>query len=196
MLKPLQRVTPREPLVRAATRESAEESDITAVRPFVSAVVLSGPASGCSRCRLISAATQFRRPAARSQLRHPNRFVNAARAPECDSVSSHPARRATSSPTRPVRPTAAVWIARCWQRLSEPSKRVHYHPSPYNCALFQIQETPDVDTSELISAAASIAGHLAARAFATGSMSSDEIQQIARTAVQIAREIENEARQL
>ena len=69
-------------------------------------------------------------------------------------------------------------------------------PSPYNCALFQIQETPDVDTSELISAAASIAGHLAARAFATGSMSSDEIQQIARTAVQIAREIENEARQL
>jgi hypothetical protein len=52
-----------------------------------------------------------------------------------------------------------------------------------------------MDTNDLISAAAAIAGHLAARAFATGQLSADEIHQIARTAVHIAREIENEARQ-
>lgn len=51
-----------------------------------------------------------------------------------------------------------------------------------------------MDTSELITAAAAIAGHLATPAFATGGVSPPKIQEIARLAVQIAREIENAAR--
>lgn len=50
-----------------------------------------------------------------------------------------------------------------------------------------------MDTNELIQASAAIAGALAAQAF-TGTMSAGKIQEIARTAVAIAREIEAEAR--
>jgi hypothetical protein len=51
-----------------------------------------------------------------------------------------------------------------------------------------------MDTSELIQAAAAIAGDLAAQSFNTGNISPGKIQEIARTAVEIAREIEAEAR--
>jgi hypothetical protein len=51
-----------------------------------------------------------------------------------------------------------------------------------------------MDTSELIQAAAAIAGSLAAQSFNTGNISDGRIQEIARTAVTIAREIESEAR--
>lgn len=50
-----------------------------------------------------------------------------------------------------------------------------------------------MNTDALITAAAAIAGHLATPAFATGGVSPGKIQEIARTAVQIAREIEKEA---
>jgi hypothetical protein len=51
-----------------------------------------------------------------------------------------------------------------------------------------------MDTSELIQAAAAIAGPLAAQSFNTGTISDAKIQEIARTAVTVAREIESEAR--
>lgn len=51
-----------------------------------------------------------------------------------------------------------------------------------------------MDTNELIQAAAVIAGALAAPAFNTGDISPGKIQEIARAAVAIAREIESEAR--
>ena len=53
---------------------------------------------------------------------------------------------------------------------------------------------PDMDTNELIQAAAVIAGQLAAQSFNAGNISPGKIQEIARTAVTIAREIESEAR--
>lgn len=52
----------------------------------------------------------------------------------------------------------------------------------------------DMDTNELIQAAAVIAGQLAAQSFNTGSLSPERIQEIAKMAVAIAREIESEAR--
>ena len=51
-----------------------------------------------------------------------------------------------------------------------------------------------MNMSELITAAAAIAGHLATPAFQTGGVSPDKIQELARTAVQIAKELEKEAR--
>lgn len=51
-----------------------------------------------------------------------------------------------------------------------------------------------METRELISAAAAIAGQLAARSFDAGNISPGKIQEIARAAVQIAREIEKEIR--
>jgi hypothetical protein len=51
-----------------------------------------------------------------------------------------------------------------------------------------------MDTNELIQAAAVIAGQLAAQSFNAGNISAGKIQEIARTAVTIAREIESEAR--
>jgi hypothetical protein len=51
-----------------------------------------------------------------------------------------------------------------------------------------------METRELVSAASAIAGHLAARVFETGNIAPGKIQEIARTSVQIAREIEKEIR--
>ncbi len=51
-----------------------------------------------------------------------------------------------------------------------------------------------MNTPELITAAAAIAGPLAARAFDAGQMDGRRHQEIARTAVQIVLEIEKEAR--
>jgi hypothetical protein len=51
-----------------------------------------------------------------------------------------------------------------------------------------------MSTEELIQAAAAVAGPLAAQPFNTGDISPEKIKQIARTAVEIAREIEDEAR--
>jgi hypothetical protein len=51
-----------------------------------------------------------------------------------------------------------------------------------------------MDTNELIQAAAATAGQLAAQSFNTGNISAGKIQEIAKTAVAIAREIETEAR--
>jgi hypothetical protein len=51
-----------------------------------------------------------------------------------------------------------------------------------------------MDTSELIKAAASIAGALAARSFDAGDRSPGRYQDIAKAAVAIAREIEAEVR--
>jgi hypothetical protein len=51
-----------------------------------------------------------------------------------------------------------------------------------------------MNMNELIGVAAAIAGPLSTRAFETGGVSPDKIQELARTAVQIAKEIEKEAR--
>ena len=51
-----------------------------------------------------------------------------------------------------------------------------------------------MNTHELIAASAAIAGPLATTPFNSGQMTSDRINEIARTAVQIAKEIEKEAR--
>lgn len=51
-----------------------------------------------------------------------------------------------------------------------------------------------MNTHELIQAAAAIAGPLAAQSFDAGTISPVRIQQIASTAVEIAREIENQGR--
>jgi len=64
----------------------------------------------------------------------------------------------------------------------------------YTFESFHNLETTDMELSEVISAAASIAGHLARRPFETGDASPDRINQIAKVAVQIVRQIEEEAR--
>ena len=51
-----------------------------------------------------------------------------------------------------------------------------------------------MNMNELIAVAAAIAGPLSTRAFETGGVSLDKIQELAQTAVQIAKEIEKEAR--
>lgn len=55
-------------------------------------------------------------------------------------------------------------------------------------------EITDMELSELISAAAAIAGPLAQRVFEAGDTSPGRINQIAEAAVQIALRIEEEAR--
>jgi len=52
-----------------------------------------------------------------------------------------------------------------------------------------------MNTPELITAAAAIAGPIAAQAYKDGNMDGRRHQEIARTAVQIVMEIEKEARQ-
>jgi len=51
-----------------------------------------------------------------------------------------------------------------------------------------------MNTHELVAAAAAIAGSLTARSFDTGVMSSQRVEEIARTAVEMALEIEKQAR--
>ena len=62
------------------------------------------------------------------------------------------------------------------------------------CSTVLHEKGPQMDTNELIQAAAVIAGQLAAQSFNAGNISPAKIQEIARTAVTIAREIESEAR--
>jgi len=50
-----------------------------------------------------------------------------------------------------------------------------------------------MDTNELIQAAAAIAGQLAAQSFNTGNISAGKIQEIAKTAVAIARDRDRSA---
>ncbi len=50
-------------------------------------------------------------------------------------------------------------------------------------------------TNEFVAAAAAIAGPIAAPIFAAGQLSPEKVQDVARAAVQIARQIEKEARQ-
>ena len=52
-----------------------------------------------------------------------------------------------------------------------------------------------MNTNEFVAAAAAIAGPIAAPIFAAGQLSPVKVQEIARTAVQIARQLEKEARQ-
>ena len=52
-----------------------------------------------------------------------------------------------------------------------------------------------MNTNEFVAAAAAIAGPLAAPIFGAGQLSAEKIQEVARAAVQIARQIEKEARQ-
>ncbi len=52
-----------------------------------------------------------------------------------------------------------------------------------------------MNTNEFVAAAAAIAGPLAAPIFTSGQMTPENVQNIARAAVQIARQIEKEARQ-
>lgn len=51
-----------------------------------------------------------------------------------------------------------------------------------------------MNTHELVAAAAAIAGSLTARSFDTGIMSSQRVEEIARMAVEMALEIEKQAR--
>jgi hypothetical protein len=66
-------------------------------------------------------------------------------------------------------------------------------PRLWRTASDTLKET-QMDTNELIQAAASIAGQLTSQSFNNGNISPARIQEIARTAVLIAREIETEAR--
>jgi len=52
-----------------------------------------------------------------------------------------------------------------------------------------------MNTNEFVVAAAAIAGPIAAPVFAAGQLSPERILEIARAAVQMARQIEKEARQ-
>ncbi len=51
-----------------------------------------------------------------------------------------------------------------------------------------------MNTHELVAAAAVIAGPLTQRSFETGNMSSQRVEEIGRTAVQVVLEIEKQAR--